>query len=200
MALLLALAAAGGGKLPFGPEDLLSKTPLGDQLDKLTGDLRNQVMDAGMSVAKKAASNRIDSLSDRLQDRADTLRGTGTRRGEEADEAEEAEEPERTRPRRRRPEPSRGRDEPPRRQRTREPEYDEDAYDEDDYDRDEDDDYADDYDENGYDENERDEDERDEPAPQRRVRPPQTRSARPGPRRRAPSRDDDRPRRGRSPR
>jgi hypothetical protein len=189
MALLLALAAAGGGKLPFGPEDLLRKSPLGGQLDQLAGDLRGQVMDAGMSMAKKAASNRIDSLSDRLQDRADTLRGTGAPRGEEAEEAEHAEEaPERTRPRRRRPEPSRRqREEPSRRERTREPEYDEDDYD--DYDRD-------DYDER----DEYDEDERDEPAPPLRERRPPTRSSRPEPRRRAPRRDDDRSRRGRSPR
>src|SRR5437879_2842806 len=94
LALLLALMAAGGGKLPIGPEDLLRKTPLGGQLDKLTGDLRGQLVDAGMNVAKKAASSRIDSLSDRLQEHAETLRGTA-RRAEEPEE-----EPERPRARR----------------------------------------------------------------------------------------------------
>ena len=200
MAVLLALAAAGGGKLPFGPEDLLRKSPLGGPLDKLAGDLRSQVMDVGMSVAKKAASDRIDSFSDRLQDRADTLRGTGARRGEEAEEAEEA--PERTRPRRKRPEPARPRrDEPSRPRRTREPEYDEGAYDEDDDDRDVYDEYDyDDRDDYGDERDDYEEGERDEPVPSRRERRPQPRSARPEPRRRVPRRDDDRLRRGRSPR
>ncbi|MFB9839974.1 hypothetical protein, partial [Actinoallomurus acaciae] len=107
MALLLALAAAGGGKLPVGPEDLLRKTPLGGQIDKLTGDLRSQLVDAGVSVAKKAASGRIDSLSDRLQERAETMRSGTRRREEPAEEEEEA--PERARPRRERGEPSRRR-------------------------------------------------------------------------------------------
>jgi hypothetical protein len=189
MAVLLALMAAGGGKLPIGPEDLLRKSPLGGPLDKLTGDLRSQLVDAGMNVAKKAASSRIDSLSDRLQERADTLRAGG-KAGAEPEE-EEAEE---QRPRGRRDReapPRRRREEPPR--RAREPEYDEDEYDEyDDYDRDEDDDY------------ERDDYDRDEPEPEpepeaeRRRRPP-ARSTRPESRRRAPRRDDDRAR-GRSPR
>jgi hypothetical protein len=209
MAILLALIAAGGGKLPIGPEDLLKKTPLGGPLDKLTGDLRGQLVDAGMNVAKKAASSRIDSLSDRLQERAETLRGTGTK-GREAPEEAEEEEPERARPRRERGEPSRRRREEPGRgergrgepsRRTREPEYDEDEYDEydedeyDDYDRDEDDgdEYEDDSDREG---DERDEDETE---PERRRRPP-ARSSRPEPRRRAPRREEERPRRGRSPR
>src|SRR5262245_18976563 len=66
LAAVLALMAAGGGRLPVGPEDLLRKGPLAGPLDKLTGDLRGQLVDAGMSVAKRAASDRIDSLSDRL--------------------------------------------------------------------------------------------------------------------------------------
>jgi hypothetical protein len=224
LAALLALLAAGGDALPVGPEDLLRKSPLGGPLDKLTGDLRGQLVDAGMSVAKKAASSRIDSFSDKLQERAETLRGAGTRRRAEPEEAEEAEEvPERARPRRERPEPprrrreeparrERDRDEPSRRGRTAEPEYDEDEYDEyedyDDYDRDEGDrgDYeADEYDEDERDEYEGDEDEDEEPEePERRPRQQRraapSRPSRPEPRRRAPRREDDRPRRGRSPR
>src|SRR3569833_774282 len=143
LAMLLALMAAAGGKLPVGPEDLLSKTPLGGQLDKLTGDLRSQLVDAGVSVAKKAASSRIDSLSDRLQERAETMRA-GTRGREETEEVELA--PERVRPRRVRGEPSRRRREEPgrrereetsRRGRGREPEYDEDEDEYDEYDREE---------------------------------------------------------------
>jgi hypothetical protein len=194
MALLLALMAAGGGKLPIGPEDLLRKSPLGGPLDKLTGDLRSQIVDAGMNVAKKAASSRIDSLSDRLQERADTLRRTGGRADTESEESEESEEePIRGRRDRGAP-PRRRREEPPR--RARKPEYDEDEYDEyDDYDRDEDDDYEqDDYDRDDYEEPEPEP----EPETERRRRPP-VRSTRPEPRRRAPRRDDDRPM-GRSPR
>jgi hypothetical protein len=193
LALLLALMAASGGRLPIGPEDLLRKTPLGGQLDKLTGDLRAQLVDAGMSVAKKAASSRIDSFSDRLQERAESLRGTARRREEEPEaEAEEG----RLRPRRERREPERrrredrgyrGRAEPSR--RTREPEYDEDEYEEyDDYDRDR----YDDYDEDAYD---RDYEEP-EPETERRRRPP-ARSTRPEARRRTRA-DEERPRRGRS--
>ena len=197
MAVLLALMAAGGGKLPIGPEDLLRKSPLGGPLDKLTGDLRSQIVDAGMNVAKKAASSRIDSLSDRLQERADTLRGTGGKAGAESEETDE--EPAPIRGRRDRGAPARRRrEEPPR--RAREPEYDEDEYDEDEYDdydddardddRDEDDD---DYEQDDYDEPEPEP----EPEPERARRRPPARSTRPEPRRRAPRRDDDRPR-GRS--
>ncbi len=175
LAALLALMAAGGGTLPVGPEDLLRKIPLGGPLDKLTGDLRSQIVDAGMNVAKKAASSRIDSLSDRLQEHADTLRGTGATEG-----AEPEEEPERERPRRR--------DKPAREGRTRakpsrrEPEYDEDAYDDHDYD---------DYESDDYDEPEPEP----EPEPERRRRPP-ARPRRPEPRRQAPR--QGRPERGRS--
>jgi hypothetical protein len=199
-AALLALTSAAGGALPIGPEDLLSKTPLGGQLDKLTGDLRGQLVDAGMSVAKKAASSRIDSLSDRLAERADSLRGTARRREEEPEE--EAEE-ERPRPRRERREPERrrredrgerGRAEPAR--RTREPEYDEEEYEDDDYDRNRDRD--DDYDKDDYDRGDDDRgDEEPEQGPERRRRPP-ARSTRPEARRRSRI-EEERPIRGRSP-
>lgn len=190
LAALLALLAAGGGRLPVGPEDLLRKSPIGGPLDKLTGDLRSQLVDAGVSVAKKAASNRIDSFSDRLSERAESLRGTAHRR-EETEEEEEA--PAAAPPRRRRPEPPRRRREEPSRRRAREPEYDEDEYDdqyEDDYD---------DYDRDDYDaEDEREDYERDEPERPRRERRSPARSSRPEPRRRAPRSDERRTRRGRS--
>jgi hypothetical protein len=76
LAVLIALMAAGG-RLPVDPGELLRRTPLGAEggpLDKLTGDLRTQLVDAGKSVAMAAASSRIDSLSDKLQQRADRLR------------------------------------------------------------------------------------------------------------------------------
>jgi hypothetical protein len=176
LAAFLALLAAGG-KLPIDQRELLRRTPLGAPLDKLTTDLRSQLVDAGMSVAKRAASSRIDSLSDKLQQRAEAMRGV-------APDEEEEEEEERAAPRRR---PRRPREEEPRRARRREEppeEYDEDYDDEYDDDRD---DFEDDF-----------EDEEPEPR-SREERRPRGRSTRPGGRRES-ARDDDRPRRGRSPR
>jgi Mg-chelatase subunit ChlI len=176
LAAFLALLAAGG-KLPIDQRELLRRTPLGEPLEKLTGNLRSQLVDAGMSVAKKAASSRIDSFSDKLQQRAESMRGTGSVAPEEEEEEEEMPAPRRR--------PRRPREEEPRRARRREEppeEYDEDF-------DDEDLDYDDDYD-----------DEDEEPEPRyREERRPRGRSTRPGGGR-ASARDDDRPRRGRSPR
>jgi len=100
LAVLIALIAAAG-RLPVDPGELLRRTPLGAEggpLDKLTGDLRTQLVDAGKSVAVAAASSRIDSLSDKLQQRADRLRvpdvKTAKRRpaGEEPRERPESDE------------------------------------------------------------------------------------------------------------
>jgi hypothetical protein len=96
LAVFMALMAAGG-KLPVDPVDLLRRTPLGVEggpLDKLTGDLRGQLVDAGKSVAMAAASGRIDSLSDKLQQRADRMRAPDLKR----DERQPAEEAARARP------------------------------------------------------------------------------------------------------
>jgi hypothetical protein len=93
LAVLLALSAAAGGKLPIEPGELLRHTPLGGPLDKLTGDLRGQLVESGMAVAKKAASSGIESFSDKLQQRAETLRGPAATRGAEPGEAEEPEAP-----------------------------------------------------------------------------------------------------------
>jgi hypothetical protein len=87
---LLALLAAVGGSLPIDERELLRRTPLGAPLDKLTGDLRTQLVESGAAVAKKAAGNRIDSLSDKLQQRPASMRAPDvTKRGEYG----EAEEP-----------------------------------------------------------------------------------------------------------
>jgi hypothetical protein len=99
LAVFMALMAAGG-KIPVDAGDLLRRTPLGaagGPLDKLTGDLRGQLVDAGKSVAMAAASSRIDSLSDKLQQRADRIRVPGVKQDERpapdeyADEYEEDE-------------------------------------------------------------------------------------------------------------
>jgi hypothetical protein len=111
LAALLALLAAAGGECPIDERELLRRTPLGAPLDKLTADIRTQLVDAGMSAAKKAASSRIDSFSEKLQQRAASMRGPDVRRGREREEAEEPVE-----------EPARGqraRREPPRRERAR---------------------------------------------------------------------------------
>jgi hypothetical protein len=126
LALLLALLAAAGGKLPTDPSELLRQTPLGAPLDKLTGDLRSQLVESGMAVAKKAASSRIDSFSDRLQQRAETMSKPGARKGGEPGEAEEpSEEPARR---------ARVREKPARRERAGVPEREEVSDEYDDYD------------------------------------------------------------------
>jgi hypothetical protein len=200
LAALLALLAAGG-KIPIDSE-LLRKTPLGAPLDKLTGDLRGQLVDAGMNVAKRAASSRIDSFSDKLQQRADVLRTPRPKGGAAAEDDEEPQTQERPRRQRRRDEPAR--EEPARRTRSRrapEPEEAPDEYD--DYDDYEDDDEYDDEqgerDDGGEYEYEDDEYEDEaEPEPEREEPRRPSRSARPEPRRRAPRRDDERLRRGRA--
>jgi hypothetical protein len=177
LAVILALSAAAGGKLPIEPGELLRHTPLGGPLDKLTGDLRGQLVESGMAVAKKAASSGIDSLSDKLQQRADTLRVPGATKGAEPGEAEEPEEPAGR---------ERVREEPARRERARVPEREEASDAHDDYDEYEGDEY-----ERGEPESERD---------YREERRPTARPTRSEPRRRAPRRDDDRPRTGQAPR
>ncbi|MCW2947748.1 MAG: hypothetical protein JWR24_4465 [Actinoallomurus sp.] len=83
---ILALLAAVGGELPIDERELLRRTPLGAPLDKLTGDLRTQLVDAGMSVAKKAASSGIDSFSDKLQQRVTSMGAPDLTKRAERDE------------------------------------------------------------------------------------------------------------------
>jgi hypothetical protein len=88
LATFLAIVAAGGKH----PGELLRRVPVlgeGGPLDELTGDLRGRLVDAGKSAAMAAASNRIDSLSDRLQQRADLMRGTRAAPEEEYEEEAE---------------------------------------------------------------------------------------------------------------
>jgi hypothetical protein len=77
LAVFLAILAAGG-KLPKDPNELLRRVPLlgeGGPLDELTGDIRGRLIDAGKTAAMTAASNRIDSLSDKLEQRTAMMRG-----------------------------------------------------------------------------------------------------------------------------
>ncbi|MEU0845084.1 hypothetical protein ABZ370_37230 [Streptomyces sp. NPDC005962] len=72
LALTLAGMAAGrriaSGHLPGGVQDLASSE---------IGRLRGQLVSAGRSAALSAASHRMDALSDRLEERASSLRPNG---------------------------------------------------------------------------------------------------------------------------
>lgn len=66
------LSAGSGDLLRRGTKGLLSSADLG----KVAG-LGGPLVAAGKAAAMTAVSSRIDSVSDRLQDRAETLRGRG---------------------------------------------------------------------------------------------------------------------------
>jgi hypothetical protein len=86
------LSGNSGAILRKGVQALGGSTDLGKVLD-----LGGPLVSAGKAAAVSAVSSRIDSVSDRLQDRAETLRGrdraddeTGRRRsGRRADETDE---------------------------------------------------------------------------------------------------------------
>jgi hypothetical protein len=76
------------GMTALGSTDLLGGVApqLGDIADKVRGDL----LDAGKAAALAAVTGRIDSLTDSLHERADTLRAPAD--GEDRDEPEEPDE------------------------------------------------------------------------------------------------------------
>jgi hypothetical protein len=76
LAVLLALLAASG-RLPDGVSGLLRRTALGGSLDQIAGDLRTRLSSAGSSIAEKAASSPVDSLSDILHERTEALHAEG---------------------------------------------------------------------------------------------------------------------------
>lgn len=106
----LMLAAAGAtGRYPGGPRDLLQRGArvLADspEVARLGESIRGELMQAARAAAVTAASQRIDSFSDRLRARpeeivgdvTDTVRKTSRRAADVADEDEEEyadEEPE----------------------------------------------------------------------------------------------------------
>lgn len=119
MATALAIGAATGGLGGLAPAalkrgaKLLGSTDIGNALGPQVGDIvstvRGDLLDAGKAAATAAVTSRIDSLSDNLHDRAETLRNpadaaaeTGrsageavqrrTRRHRDADEGDEAAE------------------------------------------------------------------------------------------------------------
>jgi hypothetical protein len=95
---LAGITAAGKG---LGAGRLAAGAAKSPELSRLTQDVRSQLMSAGRKAVVATASNRIDSLSDRLQSRAESLRAKPdteeTEEPEEPDEAaEEAEDEEDT--------------------------------------------------------------------------------------------------------
>jgi hypothetical protein len=93
----LALASAVAGKRLRSHagrmgSDVLQSSP---ELSQLAADIRADVLSAGRTAAVAAAGNRINALSDKMQDRADALRaGAGDGDGDEgpSDEQEQSEE------------------------------------------------------------------------------------------------------------
>ncbi|MBV9025626.1 MAG: hypothetical protein JO362_17945 [Streptomycetaceae bacterium] len=88
-AMALASAVAGkrlrsqAGEMGSG---LLQSSP---ELNRLAADIREDVLSAGKTVAVAAAGNRINALSDKMQDRADALRAGIKEPSAEEEEEEE---------------------------------------------------------------------------------------------------------------
>ncbi|MER6950178.1 hypothetical protein ABT294_39795 [Nonomuraea sp. NPDC000554] len=94
-----ALAAAGvvggmrrseGGLLKQGIK-MLGSSP---EIEQLTSRLRGELMEVGKAAAVAATSKQIDSLTEKLHGRADSLRHAGRPRAEEAEPEEPEEEEE----------------------------------------------------------------------------------------------------------
>ena len=84
LATMLALGAATGGAARLGPIAMrqgakyLGKTDiagaLGPQVTEIVNTVRGELLDAAKGAATAAVTSRIDSLSDNLHDRAETLK------------------------------------------------------------------------------------------------------------------------------
>jgi hypothetical protein len=84
LATMLAVGAATGGAAKLGPAALrqgtkyLGKTDiagaLGPQVTEIVNTVRGELLDAAKGAATAAVTSRIDSLSDNLHDRAETLK------------------------------------------------------------------------------------------------------------------------------
>jgi hypothetical protein len=90
----LAIAAVAGGKRLAGKQGQVvgqaTEMAKGAGLDKLTGDLRGRLVEAGKAAAVSAVSSKIESFSEGLHSRSESLRGDG-RPGRDAEDAEEPE-------------------------------------------------------------------------------------------------------------
>ncbi|AXY54796.1 hypothetical protein D092_14950 [Rhodococcus ruber Chol-4] len=99
MRLALMLAGAGlTGRLPNNPQDILkrgaSMVGSSPELVKITDSVRGELMSAARAAAVTAASNRIDSLNERLQQRATGRPKASEEEPEEEEYADEGPEDE----------------------------------------------------------------------------------------------------------
>jgi len=99
LASMLAVGAATGAAAKLGPTALkqgtkyLGKTDiagaLGPQVTEIVNTVRGELLDAAKGAAAAAVTSRIDSLSDNLHDRAETLRNPEAAAGKVSDTADE---------------------------------------------------------------------------------------------------------------
>jgi hypothetical protein len=99
LASMLAVGAATGAAAKLGPTALrqgskyLGKTDiagaLGPQVTEIVNTVRGELLDAAKGAATAAVTSRIDSLSDNLHDRAETLRNPEAAAGKVRDTADE---------------------------------------------------------------------------------------------------------------
>jgi hypothetical protein len=75
------------GVKALGSSELLDKAS--PQLGEITDRVRGELLDAGKAAALAAVTGRIDSLTDSLHDRADTLRAPARQAADAAGEAAE---------------------------------------------------------------------------------------------------------------
>lgn len=96
MRLALMIAAAGAtGKMGVGPRQLLQqgykRLAASPELGKITDSLRGELLDAAKAAAMTAATGKIESLNDRLQDQL-SVPGKSKRGKAEEPEEDEAED------------------------------------------------------------------------------------------------------------
>ncbi|MBE1583506.1 hypothetical protein ACFPOI_32285 [Nonomuraea angiospora] len=78
----------GGGLLGQGLK-ILGSSP---EIEQLTGRLRGELLEVGKAAAVAATSRQIDSLTEKLHGRAESIRQAGRPRAEEEEPEEEEEE------------------------------------------------------------------------------------------------------------
>jgi hypothetical protein len=82
-ALVGRLGAGEGGLLAQGIK-MLGTSP---ELEKVTERVRGELLEVGKAAAKTATSRQIDSLSDKLHERAESMRGVSEAPGKLAEQA-----------------------------------------------------------------------------------------------------------------
>jgi hypothetical protein len=102
LATMLALGAATGGAAKLGPAALrqgtkyLGKTDiagaLSPQVTEIVNTVRGELLDAAKGAAAAAVTSRVDSLSDNLHERAETLRNPEAAVGKAGETASRASE------------------------------------------------------------------------------------------------------------